>query len=138
MNIPDGWKLVPLDPTEEMINQGVSAFGGVYRAMIDAAPTPPAQDEPVVAMSNKTIERIALECGFKLKKQPDGSMALNPYVFEFARILLGHSNLPEPNDKLRAAAEEVLAAYEKLSDNYDDYDEPDRCVANLRAALEGK
>lgn len=43
MNIPEGWKLVPIEPTEEMINEGVSAFGGVYRAMIEAAPTPPDQ-----------------------------------------------------------------------------------------------
>lgn len=44
------WKLVPVDPTEEMLSAGHDAWGGddaldfpitwnVYRAMIDAAPT---------------------------------------------------------------------------------------------------
>lgn len=42
----------------------------------------------------ETIEQIALANGFKLKEQPDGSMALNPYVFEFARALLA-SRQPE-------------------------------------------
>lgn len=61
-------------------------------------------------MSPDMIERIALANGFKLKEQPDGSMALNPYVFEFARALL-ESSKPEgwvlvpfvPTPKMHAA-----------------------------------
>ena len=34
------------------------------------------------------IKAIALSSGFKLKEQPDGSMDLNPYVYDFARALL--------------------------------------------------
>lgn len=34
------------------------------------------------------IEKMALENGFKLKQQPNGKMALNPYVFDFAEKLL--------------------------------------------------
>ena len=34
-----------------------------------------------------TIEHLALENGFKLKEQPDGAMALNPYVFDFAQAI---------------------------------------------------
>ena len=34
-----------------------------------------------------TIEHLALENGFKLKEQPDGAMALNPYVFDFAQAV---------------------------------------------------
>lgn len=34
------------------------------------------------------IKRIALSNGFKLKEQPDGSMDLNPYVYDFAEALL--------------------------------------------------
>lgn len=39
-------------------------------------------------MNHERITELALANGFKLKEQPDGSMALNPYVFEFAAALL--------------------------------------------------
>lgn len=39
-------------------------------------------------MTNEEIEKIALASGFKLKRQDDGSMALNPYVYTFAQALL--------------------------------------------------
>jgi hypothetical protein len=44
-------------------------------------------------MNNEMIEQIALANGFKLKKQPDGSMALNPYVYDFARALLATAEI---------------------------------------------
>lgn len=39
-------------------------------------------------MTNEQIERIALECGFVHKTQPEGTMALHPHVFDFARRCL--------------------------------------------------
>jgi hypothetical protein len=45
-------------------------------------------------MTNDQIQEIALANGFKLKPQPDGTMALNPYVFDFARALLFGAKLP--------------------------------------------
>lgn len=39
-------------------------------------------------MTDDQITNIALAHGFNLKEQPDGSMALNPYVYQFARALL--------------------------------------------------
>ena len=39
-------------------------------------------------MNNADIEKLALANGFKLKEQPNGEMALNPYVFDFARALI--------------------------------------------------
>lgn len=44
--IPDGWKLVPIEPTRQMMSQGHFALGGtdrgkfrrIYQAMIAAAP----------------------------------------------------------------------------------------------------
>ncbi len=39
-------------------------------------------------MNKATIKRIALDNGFKLKKQEDGTMDLNPYVYDFARALV--------------------------------------------------
>ena len=38
-------------------------------------------------MTNDQIKELALANGFKLKEQPDGSMNLNPYVYEFAQKL---------------------------------------------------
>jgi hypothetical protein len=39
-------------------------------------------------MTRDEIQAIALASGFKLKPQEDGSLALNPYVFEFADRLI--------------------------------------------------
>lgn len=53
MNTPDGWKLVPIEPTPEMINAaGMGWYVNaaelrkrlrIYRAMVDAAPVVPDQ-----------------------------------------------------------------------------------------------
>jgi hypothetical protein len=48
--VPDGWKLVPLEPTEAMVHAGEGVpiprfFGKVYRAMVAAAPTDPREAE---------------------------------------------------------------------------------------------
>ena len=39
------------------------------------------------------IKEVALECGFKLKEQPDGSMDLNPYVYTFADKLIKQTHI---------------------------------------------
>ena len=39
-------------------------------------------------MTNNEIRALALSHGFTLRPQPDGSMDLNPYVYEFARALI--------------------------------------------------
>lgn len=39
-------------------------------------------------MTNEQIKELALAYGFKLKEQSDGSMDLNPYVYDFARALI--------------------------------------------------
>lgn len=39
-------------------------------------------------MNNEQIKQLALESGFKLKEQPDGSMDLNPYIYQFAEKLI--------------------------------------------------
>ena len=60
--VPAGWKLVPVEPTEKMIDmgRGLSSFpDGVYRAMLAAAPKPPALKQPQVKAS-------AIPAGWKL------------------------------------------------------------------------
>lgn len=39
-------------------------------------------------ISDRDIKTIALDYGFKLKEQPDGTMDLNPYVYLFARAMV--------------------------------------------------
>lgn len=45
-------------------------------------------------LTNEEIRNLALASGFKLKEQANGSMDLNPYVYEFARRLLGEFTKP--------------------------------------------
>lgn len=57
MKAPDGWKLVPIEPTPEMLNASRHSTSkaktieacdrAVYAAMIDAAPTPPTDTRSV-------------------------------------------------------------------------------------------
>lgn len=42
-------------------------------------------------MINDDIKELALANGFTLKQQPDGTMDLNPYVYQFARALLAEA-----------------------------------------------
>ena len=44
-------------------------------------------------MYKQYIKEAALECGFKLKEQPDGSMDLNPYVYTFADKLIKQTHI---------------------------------------------
>ena len=39
------------------------------------------------------IKEVALECGFKLKEQPDGELDLNPYVYTFADKLIKQTHI---------------------------------------------
>ena len=75
---------------------------------------------------NALIEKIALENGFKLKQQPNGRMALNPYVFDFAEKLLDKKQA-EIND-----LKQKLACYE----NPDYVLVPRKSNAKLLNALE--
>jgi len=57
-------------------------------------------------MEKYRITELALANGFKLKEQPDGSMELNPYVFDFAAALLAEK------DAEIAALKKRLAYYD--------------------------
>ena len=39
------------------------------------------------------IKDVALECGFKLKEQPNGDLDLNPYVYTFADKLIKQTHI---------------------------------------------
>ena len=42
-------------------------------------------------LSKDEVKRIALENGFKLKIQDDGSKDLNPHVYDFALVLINEA-----------------------------------------------
>lgn len=44
-------------------------------------------------MNKQYIKDVALECGFKLKEQPDGELDLNPYVYTFADKLIKQTHI---------------------------------------------
>lgn len=61
--VPEGWKLVPVDPTREMLRSAFPASGpvtanAVYRAMLAAAPQPPKHYD------QQALD-LCLTCGWK-------------------------------------------------------------------------
>ena len=44
-------------------------------------------------MNKQYIKEVALECGFKLKEQPNGDLDLNPYVYTFADKLIKQTHI---------------------------------------------
>ena len=62
-------------------------------------------------MKKSRIKAMALSSSFKLKEQPNGEMDLNPYVYEFAK-LLELAVLYERN-------KEIKERFELLADNFE-------------------
>ena len=44
-------------------------------------------------IAKQYIKDVALECGFKLKEQPNGELDLNPYVYKFADKLIKQTHI---------------------------------------------
>lgn len=44
-------------------------------------------------MNKQDVKKLALECGFKLKEQPNGELDLNPYVYTFADKLIKQTHI---------------------------------------------
>ena len=44
-------------------------------------------------IAKQYIKEVALECGFKLKEQPNGELDLNPYVYTFADRLIKQTHI---------------------------------------------
>lgn len=68
-------------------------------------------------MLKTDIKELALKCGFKLKEQPDGTMDLNPYVYDFALELMKAALIPTGEnivERLREVASEIEEEIEEL------------------------
>jgi hypothetical protein len=115
MKLPEGWKLVPVEPAEEMCRAAESCkyassskpwlggytpenVEGIYKTMLAVAPTPPAQeDEPVAYLVNSGgRERLSFY----------------PLNGRWEHIPL---YIHPANDELRRAAEETLSIIEELA-----------------------
>ena len=75
-------------------------------------------------MEKSRIKAMALSSGFKLKEQPNGEMDLNPYVYEFAKLL----ELAVRYDRNR----EIKERFETLSYNF----ENELCEESVKYLLE--
>ena len=80
-------------------------------------------------MEKSRIKAIALSSGFKLKEQPDGDMDLNPYVYEFAKLL----ELAVLYDRNR----EIKQRFKLLADNleYELSEDSKNCLLERNATL---
>ena len=67
-------------------------------------------------MNKQYIKEVALECGFKLKEQPDGSMDLNPYVYTFADKLIKQTHISLLGDFKDTLADVTLQIDDALSE----------------------
>lgn len=74
-SVPTGYKLMPEEPTQTMLNAGVAEkdTDKTYRAMISAAPPAPASQERVKALEEAAREAIDL-----LAERKYGSHARSP------------------------------------------------------------
>ena len=67
-------------------------------------------------MNKQYIKEVALECGFKLKEQPDGSMDLNPYVYTFADKLIKQTHISLLGDFKDTLADVISQIDDALSE----------------------
>ena len=65
---PEGWKIVPVEPTEEMVDAGIRSLGTAdkFRAMLAAAPTPPGSEgaDPVMTKEELIAAAESIEMLF--------------------------------------------------------------------------
>lgn len=74
-------------------------------------------------MNKQRIKELALANGFKLKEQSDGSVDLNPYVYEFALVLMAEAG--------RAG---YIQALKDFAPVIEDFSESDFKAADIYAA----
>ena len=87
-SVPDGWKLVPVEPARDMLTTWIKApvvsnttAPGLYRAMLAAAPKPPVVEQPKVeqepvAWAEEIIEYLHAHYDTEMIKELDSGDAL--------------------------------------------------------------
>ncbi|MFA7327378.1 MAG: hypothetical protein WC121_11980 [Candidatus Kapaibacterium sp.] len=104
MNNHEGWKLVPVEPTDDMMfraeMQQPRNYRDLYKAMLDAAPTPPVAAEATSAervRSEPEIEHAVAY--FQFDKLADGTMYYEQVEAKYrndADVIPLYARLPEP------------------------------------------
>ncbi len=74
-------------------------------------------------MTNEEIKKIALENGFKLKEQDDGSLDLNSYVYKFAHALLSNDKWVSVDERLPSDSDTycIVALYDKNDGDFAEF-----------------
>ena len=85
------------------------------------------RQRPLVMSLREKVRDLAIECGFKLKSQPNGTQDLNPYVYEFAARLAaesfgdgwydGYSDCAKDND-INPDSVDLIRGSERAEDGY--------------------
>ncbi|KJU81030.1 hypothetical protein N619_01325 [Ectopseudomonas oleovorans] len=110
-SMPDGWKLVPVEMTQEQNDACLAVLVGgneplakVYRAMLAAAPCAPAAEPAPLNPSHRALIRLAMNL-LNLRNHVPGS-DVDLCVKALAELLEGkHSPAPEPSEAWRTVAE---------------------------------
>lgn len=74
-------------------------------------------------MNKHQVKELALANGFKLKEQPDGTLDLNPYVYQFAAALAaeaGRAGFVEGYMLCNDCSPLIKHNYEGFADKYAD------------------
>ena len=110
LEVPEGWKLVPIEPTDWMIENGILAYSGKceesYRAMVAVAPPPPvsnmaAADEDLEFArrysSSSSYEDLARVLSHRLRQMDKRAKAANARADRLEAELRAASTSPESN-----------------------------------------
>jgi hypothetical protein len=160
MKLPEGW------PTDEMQVAGADAVriettplnkiftaNRVFKAMLEAAPTPPAQtgiaqvlplpEQPETTLTTTTppaqeAEPVGYISQFSLDLLAGNECNVDIDVWTRRDEVSPHALYTAPqSDELRQAAEEALTIIEEINSVSSSYF-TESAIINLRAALEGK
>ena len=130
VTVPDGWKLVPVEPTEAMIdagdeiNEAGAAWSGYseipasaekhYRAMLAAAPTPPAstdQPEDFTADVWQRHKDLIEEAGKLREENARLQASLTDEVTVRLNAEARAATLSAENERLREALTEIASSW---------------------------
>lgn len=84
-------------------------------------------------LKKESVRQLALEAGFKLRQQPDGTEDLNPYVYTFADKLAA-TVAEDFLVMMRITYDELGEAMQKLDNG--DFARAMLCLRRLRQAME--
>lgn len=111
--MPDGWKLVPIEPTERMTevgrivdNYALRSTSSIYGVMLAVAPTPPADDQ---AQQDAVLPEWWPDTPEKVRSFMDGN---------YIELEYGQENMePHEDDKYLLTAHDLIGAFEWVDED---------------------